>query len=279
MPTFVHPSLGGALRGLKLVSLAPNVPGPVAARELQDMGMEVTKVESPAGDPLHLAYPGWYGRLTHGQKIMPLDLKRSEAQSELNEQLADADVLLTSSRPSALARLGLDPGTIAQRYPRLAYVAITGEGEKPGHDLTYQACLGLVSDGMPRTLAADLMAARVAVQAVLALLFQRERTGKGEYAVVEIPAAAAVLVDPWREGLTRPDGILGGADPLYGIYTGRDGALLALAALEPDFRARVERELGVKDRPGLKAKFQERTAAEWEAWATARDLPLVALKP
>lgn len=278
MPALDLPALRQVLRGLKLVTLAPNLPGPAAARELQNLGMEVTKVEGPSGDPLHHAYPRWYARLTKDQSILKLDLKTESGRDELGYLLAKADVLLTSSRPQALARLGLTPQELASRYPRLVFVSLTSGGEKAGHDLTYQAELGLLGWEMPRTLLADLMASRTTVQATLALLFQRERTGKGGYVEISIPEAAALLTDPWNEGATKPDGILGGGDALYGIYEAKGGTRLAIAAIEPEFRARVERELGTKERDALQQKFFEKTAKEWEEWARSLDLPLAEVK-
>src|SRR5690606_20205433 len=96
----------------------------------------------------------------------------------------DADILITSSRPSALARLGLDAKNLRKTYPRLCHVAIVGESgkraEHAGHDLTYQARHGLVDPpSMPKALVADTAGAERAVSAALAMLYAREKTGKG----------------------------------------------------------------------------------------------------
>ena len=75
-------------------------------------------------------------------------MKSAEGQAKLAELLAGADVLLTSTRPAALARLGLDWPTLSARYPRLCHVAIVGypapDEDRAGHDLTYQASAGLL---------------------------------------------------------------------------------------------------------------------------------------
>jgi crotonobetainyl-CoA:carnitine CoA-transferase CaiB-like acyl-CoA transferase len=114
-----------SLRGVRLVTLAQNVPGPAAAARLQSFGASVVKVEPPNGDPLASSNPAWYESLAAGQEVVRLDLKSDSGRDRLDEHLAEADVLLTSNRLAALARLGLGPEELGARYPRLCYVAIT----------------------------------------------------------------------------------------------------------------------------------------------------------
>src|SRR5262245_65251204 len=129
------------LRHVRAVNLGTNLPGPVAAARLVELGATVTKVEPPDGDPVELVAPALYAELARGQDVVRLDLKTPDGRSELDRLLAGADVLLTSSRPSALARLGLGRDELAQRHPHLVHVAIVGrpepEQELAGHDLTY----------------------------------------------------------------------------------------------------------------------------------------------
>ena len=135
---------------MRIVTTAVTIPGPVAAARLRDLGAAVTKVEPPSGDPLVLAAPEWYERLVAGMEVVRLDLK---AES-LDGLLAGADVLLTSQRRAALARLGLAWASLHERHPGLAQVAILGEGERAGHDLTYLASRGLLDPPhLPRTVA------------------------------------------------------------------------------------------------------------------------------
>ena len=95
------------LDGMRAVSLAVNVPGPTAAAGLVALGASVTKVEPPAGDPLAAAHPAWYDELRAGQQVVTLDLKQEADRTGLEGLLETADLLLTSNRPGALARLGL----------------------------------------------------------------------------------------------------------------------------------------------------------------------------
>jgi crotonobetainyl-CoA:carnitine CoA-transferase CaiB-like acyl-CoA transferase len=256
---------------MRVVTTAVNIPGPVAAARLRDLGAAVTKVEPPSGDPLVLAAPEWYERLVAGIEVVQLDLKAEG----LDGLLAGADVLLTSQRRSALERLGLAWAGLHARHPGLAQVAILGEGERAGHDLTYLASRGLLDPPrLPRTVMADLMGAERAVSAVLAALLG----GGGSYVEVSLSEVADALAEPLRAGLTAPGGVLGGGLPTYGLYEASDG-WIAVAALEPGFRSRLAEGLGVAElsRSELAGAFRSRTAAEWEDWARELDLPLEAL--
>src|SRR5712671_206954 len=128
------------LQGVKIVSLALNAPGPVAAARLKKLGAGVTKVEPPTGDATSNVAPAWYASLCQGQTVLRLDLKNPDQRKQLDALLANADLLLASFRPSALKRLGLDWETLHARYPRLCFVGIIGyphpQEERTGHDLT-----------------------------------------------------------------------------------------------------------------------------------------------
>src|SRR5438132_29255 len=95
------------LENIHILTLAINLPGPLAVARLRQMGATVVKVEPPGGDPLSFAKPDWYRELHEGVEILPLDLKEKDHRDELNRQLERADLLMTATRPAALARLGL----------------------------------------------------------------------------------------------------------------------------------------------------------------------------
>ena len=149
------------LAGVRIVSLAVNIPGPLTAARLTQLGARVTAVLPPSGDPLQIYLPQWFDDLHVDQEVVTLDLKSPEGIAELDSLLTQADILITASRPSALARLGMDSHSVSVKHPRLCHIAIVGEsGERadsPGHDLTYQAINGLVNPpAMPTTLIADM---------------------------------------------------------------------------------------------------------------------------
>ena len=130
---------------------------------------------------------------------------------------------------------------------------------------------------MPRTLLADMAGAEQAVGAALALLLQRERGGEGGYVEVALADAAASMAEPLRYGTTAPGALLGGGRPEYNVYPASEG-WVAVAALEPHFRKRLENELGGDQAGHYRTWFKTRTAAEWEAWGKHMDIPIVAVK-
>jgi alpha-methylacyl-CoA racemase len=272
------------LAGLKIVSLAINLPGPVAVGRLRDLGASVTKIEPPEGDPLSRGCPEWYRTLHANVTVLRLDLKVAADRERLNPILAESDLLLTSSRPAALDRLGLSWSEVHRQFPRLCQVAIIGHAppdeNQPGHDLTYQATLGLVSlPEMPRVLVADLGGAEEAVSTAVSLLLARERGGAAAYAQVSLAEAAARFALPLQHGLTLSSGLLGGGWPGYNLYRALEG-WVAVAALEPHFAERLKLELAVESftHEALGVAFGRNTAAEWETWAATRDLPIVAVR-
>ena len=273
--------MSGPLAGVRVVTIAVNVPGPVAAARLAALGAHVTKVEPPGGDPLAAFVGAGYDELRVGQEVVTLDLKATDGRAALHDLLSSADVLLTSHRPAALARLGLSWDELHAAHPRLVQVAIVGhpaqDAEVPGHDLTYQAVNGLLGADLPRVLLADLGGGdRAAIEALAALL-GRGADGVGTYREVALSEAAADMARPYRWGLTRPGGLLAGGFPAYGVYACADGRV-AVAALEPHFHRRLLEVLGVEDtHEALAAAFAGRTRAAWEAWAAEHDVPLAAL--
>lgn len=272
------------LMGIRVVTLATNLPGPAAAAQLCRLGAHVTKVEPPAGDPMAVHCPSWYRALASGQTVISLDLKNAVHFQKFGELLRETELLLTSSRPAALERLSLDWKRIHEKYPRLCQAALVGHAAPnenvPGHDLTYQAAWGLVDPpGLPRTLMADLASAERLVSTGLALLLAREQSGNGDYAQVAIADVARQFAEPLRHGLTIPGGPLGGGTPGYQVYRTCAG-WIAIAALEPHFweKMKSELQLEVGDYEELASRFLARTAADWEKWAAERDLPIVAVR-
>jgi crotonobetainyl-CoA:carnitine CoA-transferase CaiB-like acyl-CoA transferase len=268
------------LRGIKVVSLAINTPGPVAAARLAGMGAAIVKVEPPAGDPLKTSARPWYDALCRSQTVVSLDLKDPGGRMKLDDLLADADLLIVSFRPSALRRLGLDCENLHARHPRLCCVGIIGypapRDERSGHDLTYLADTGLLSPPvLPRSLFVDLAGAENCVSLALALLLNFSRTGEAACGFVSLYECAQDLAQPFQAGLTAPGGVLSGDFPLYSVYQASDG-WIAIAALEPHFASGLISELGLSkaDRPSLEKAFRSRSAADWEAWALERGLPL-----
>lgn len=285
------------LHGIRILSLALNLPGPAALMRCRRMGASCTKLEPPSGDPMgHYNAPA-YAELHEGVKVVQADLKTPQGQEALHRELGRADILLTSFRPSALEKLGLGWKALHGRYPTLSQVAIVGapgaRAEEPGHDLTYLADNGLVPGlELPATLYADMGGSLMASEAVLqAALRKHERYAgggdphpEGLYLEVALSDAAGYLALPRRWGLTQPQGSVGGAHAGYRVYPCQDGRV-AVAALEPHFAARLCAAAGVAGsdmkamfapdtHAAIAAFFAARSCAELDRLATEQDLPI-----
>ena len=286
------------LRGVRVLSLALNLPGPAAFMRLKAMGATCIKAEPPgpkgapagtSGDPMGQYNPTAYATLHQGIKVLGIDLKTDKGQVRLHQELARTDLLLTSFRPSALAKLGLGWKALQKAYPQLSVVAIVGapgaRAEEPGHDLTYLAEAGLVNDmSLPATLFADMGGALMASEAALMAVLNQRTSGKGSFQEVALSDAAAWLALPRSWGLTQPAGAVGGAHAGYRVYACKNGRV-AVAALEPHFAAALCRVAGV-NMADLRAMFQPQTHASITAFfagqtrkqldklAAANDIPL-----
>ena len=269
------------LQGVRVVAATTNIPGPMAAARLAELGAAVWKVEPLRGDPLEAAAPQWYARLLERVDVARLDLSDSHDRDALHERIAAADVLVTAMRARALERAGIANDMVRERSPGVVQVAIVGESgphrDRAGHDLTYQARAGLLSPpAMPRTLVGDLAAAERAVSAILAALIARARDGRGCYVEIGIVQAAEEFAAPLRYGLTTPTGALGGGLATYRVYRASDG-WVAVAALEPHFMEGLREILEIDgvDADAISAAIARRPAKEWAQLAQARDVPLV----
>lgn len=290
-----------ALAGVRILSLALNLPGPAALMRCRAMGAACTKFEPPSGDPMRGYNPAAYRELHHGVKVREVDLKSAHGLATLHGELEKTDVLLTSFRPSALGRLGLSWPALHARHPMLCQVAIVGgagaAAEAPGHDLTYLAAHGLVPGlDLPATLYADmggsLMASEAVLQAALHLNARYQgggETPRGIFIEVALGDAARYLGLPRHWGLTQPGGSVGGAHAGYRVYPCRDGRV-AVAALEPHFAASLCRQAGVagsgrdlmsqpSTHEAIAAFLAVRTRAELDRIASEHDIPMHTLPP
>lgn len=281
------------LRGVRVLSLALNLPGPAALMRLAEMGARCTKVNPPAGDPMQHYTPDGYALLHKGVKHQTLDLKTEADQAALHKLLAQTDVLLTSFRPSALVKLGLGWKNLHKKYPALSLIEVVGApgplAEIPGHDLTYQAEVGLVNGmDLPPSLFADMGGALMASEATLKAVLALKTTGKGSHHEVALSDAAAWLALPRQLRMTTPDGAVGGAHAGYRMYACKNGRV-AVAALEPHFALRLCEAAGVKlanpvkdlfkpaTRQAIETFLAGQTRAQLDKLAEAKDIPLMTL--
>jgi len=194
------------LAGLKVVELARILAGPWAGQVLADLGAEVVKVESPAGDdtrswgpPFIADHDGgrsaaYYHACNRGKRSVIADFTTAEGQAQVRGLVAEADVLIENFKVGGLAKYGLDYASLSALNPRLVYCSITGFGQsgpyaaRAGYDFIVQGMGGIMSltgepDGAPQKIGvafADIMTGLYAVIAIQAALQMRDRTGRGQ---------------------------------------------------------------------------------------------------
>jgi crotonobetainyl-CoA:carnitine CoA-transferase CaiB-like acyl-CoA transferase len=195
------------LDGIRVLDLTTVVVGPSCTLRLADHGAEIIKLESPEGDMLRtLGGPspsghgsGKYLHFNRRKRSICLDLKQAPARDAARRVLGQCDVLVSNIRPSALTRLGLDADATRAADPRLVHCSITGFGPggpyrgRPAYDTVLQGAAGVAGlslkrDGTPRyapLLLCDHVVGEITAGAIIAALFQRERTGIG--CALEIP--------------------------------------------------------------------------------------------
>lgn len=289
------------LKGVRILSLALNLPGPAALMRCQTMGATCIKLEPPAhptapkgssGDPMAMYAQTAYAAMHQGVKTLCADLKSDAGQKVLRRELAKADVLITSFRPSALDKLGLGWKTLHKAYPQLSLVAIFGasgeRAEEPGHDLTYMAEHDLVTGlDLPASLYADMGGSLMVSEAILQARLQQLQKGKSVRLEVALSGAAGYLGLPRAWGLTTAGAAVGGGHAGYRVYACKDGRV-AMAALEPHFAASLAEAAGLADsrvtsmfkpesHAAIAAFLAGKTRKQLDALALAKDIPLQTL--
>ncbi|HET7821778.1 MAG TPA: CoA transferase [Ornithinibacter sp.] len=257
----------GPLSGLLVADFSRILAGPYATMLLADLGAEVVKVESPAGDdtrtwspPLRDGISTYYLGVNRNKRSVALDLKDATDLAAARELADRADVLVENFKPGGLARFGLDYTSVCATNPRVVYASISGFGsgpggrDLPGYDLMVQAISGLMSltgspDGPPYRAGIsvfDVMAGLHATIGVLAALNARHDTGRGQHVEVNLLSSAlsglvnqasafvAGGVVPTRMGNSHPS--LFPYEPL----PCSDGDLIITAGNNGQFRRLVE---------------------------------------
>ena len=218
----------GPLAGVRVLELATVIMGPYGAQLLGDLGADVIKVETDRGDGSRVMGGGPHPELSgialnlhRNKRSIGLDLKHPTGRDVVLRLLERCDVLVTNLRPEPLRRLGLDWDSLAGTFPRLVHCQAQGfrsdtaESARPAYDDIIQALTGFPQlTGMAfgdlhfaPSIIADKVAGMFIAQGVLAALFARERTGRGQH--VEIPMFDAALAFNLVEHLARaavPDG-------------------------------------------------------------------------
>jgi len=285
------------LQGIKVLDFTIAMAGPLAAQRLGDMGAEVIKVESFAGDltrvftlqDLNLGEDTTsYLALNRNKRSIAIDLKRAEGKEIVLALAREVDIVLQNFRPGVAERLGIAYEQVREVNPRIVYTSISGYGETgplcdaPGQDLLAQGFSGLtfsagVRDGMPHpapTYFVDTCASHLATEGVLAALVQRSVTGEGQHVKTNLLSAAleaqsqevmTCMLTGVAARRTRAPYASAWLEPPYGIYRTRDSWL----ALPQNDMHVVGRVVGsqalvehVESRPD---RFDREASDEWRS--------------
>lgn len=268
---------------MRIVDLSRLLPGPFATLCLQGLGHEVVKVEDPNGGdylrhvPPQLTLDGrlhgaWFAALNRGKKSVTLDLRTEADRGLLYRLLARADVLLESFRPGVMARLGLHPEALLERFPRLVVASLTGWGQTgplaalPGHDIGFLSLAGMFghgTPGVPRVQWGDLAAG-----GLLAALRVVDAVGRGGGRWLDV-AMLDGLVGLQQTQFAQlaagaaPDGTLTGEIPVYNLYRCADGGYVSVGALEARFMEPLASAAGDLSAAALERLF---ATAPRDAW-------------
>ena len=198
--------MAGALEGIKILDLTSVGFGPYACQILGDYGAEVIKIESPEGDITRGIAPfrnkgmgHFFINANRNKKSLVLDLKTKKGKAVFFKLVEKSDVVMTSIRPAAMERLGIDFTACKQINPSLIYVALVGFGQsgpyakRPAYDDIIQGVSGMAAmqggrEGNPTFVNAsvcDKICSQIAAHATLAALFARTKSGTGQ--LVEVP--------------------------------------------------------------------------------------------
>jgi crotonobetainyl-CoA:carnitine CoA-transferase CaiB-like acyl-CoA transferase len=241
------------LTGVRVLDLSQLLPGPACTVRLAWLGAEIVKVEPPAGDPARTIYGGvLWDQFNRGKRSVVLNLKDAGDRQRALELAKDADVVVEGFRPGVAERLGVGFDAVRALRSDVVYCSIVGfppgneHEHEPSHDLTFMAEAGALGAAgswsaqgaapvRPLVPMGDLFAAGSAVEAILAALLRRARTGEGARITISMLDALRYAVA--ARGPIGADGDVPHAhlDPANDLYRTADGRYIAIAALEPKF--------------------------------------------
>ena len=255
------------LDGLLVADFTRVLAGPLAAMTLGDLGAEVIKVESPAGDETRTWMPPesaagestYFQAVNRNKRSVVLDLGDPGDAALARELAARADVLIDNFKPGTLERFGLGTERLRSDNPRLVHCSITGFGTgpgaaMPGYDPLVQALSGLMSitgpaDGEASKVGValvDVIAGQAAAVAVLAALAARERSGAGQRIEIDLLSSALSALVNQASGYLNAGAVpqrLGNVHPSiepFATYAAGDGSLMICAGNDRQFAALCE---------------------------------------
>jgi crotonobetainyl-CoA:carnitine CoA-transferase CaiB-like acyl-CoA transferase len=309
----------GPLSGVRVLDLSAYIAGPYGCTLLADQGADVIKIEPPDGDNLR-KYPSTlqnesraFMGVNRSKRGLALDLKKPEGLAALLRLVRSADVLVHNFRPNVPKRLGIDFDQLSQLNPRLIYCAVTGYGDtgplkdKAGYDQVLQTMTGMCvtqgkRGGAPEIIygsVVDYYAAALVASGVASALYERERSGRGQFVGVSLLRSALAMQSArliWVDGEPRDIGRDFRSGGITGLHPTQEGYLY-LSANTTRFWTTLCQKVGLPELasnerydtvrkraqhadeivPKLHEALHARTALEWESYL-GDDVPCAAAR-
>ncbi|MEO6652923.1 MAG: CaiB/BaiF CoA-transferase family protein [Ilumatobacteraceae bacterium] len=278
------------LEGLLVADFTRVLSGPHCTRMLSDLGATVVKIEPPGGDvtrfsaPRRNSMPTYYVQQNTGKQSISIDFGRPEGTAIAMRLAEQADIVVENFRPGVMAKFGLDYAAVAARNPRIVYASITGYGatgpwmHRRAYAPVVQAETGLTKSqgdhgrgGVYRTdrhSHADVYTSLDAAAGILAALYQRERTGRGQW--IDIAMAQVMLYvnehvhDELYDGDIDPDWVRSFGNDAQPVVTVANGDSVAIAG-HPAARGNFEMYVALIERPELAHDARFTTPADRQA--------------
>ena len=251
------------LSGVRVLDLSRILAGPWCAMVLGDLGAEVIKVEHPErgddtrdwGMRIGSTETAYFNSVNRNKRSITLDLQTAEGQEIASELARKSDVVIQNFKFGGIEKMGLGYEQLSAQHPELIYCSITGydrtgpEAARPGYDLVIQGETGLMAlNGEANqpplkfgVAVVDMVTGMYAAQAILAALFEREKTGKGRHIGMALFDCGLMITayygleallkgeDPPRYGNSHPS-----ITP-YGVYDAQDGPLVVACGNNSQF--------------------------------------------
>lgn len=295
------------LAGIRVLDFSHALAGPYCTMLLADLGADVAKIESPKGDQTRFWGPpfidgesSYFLSINRNKRSVVLDLKSRRGIADARALAIAADVVVENFKPGAMSRLGLDAPRLRELKPALVYASISGYGQHQptlaGYDQIAQGTSGMMSINAPPCAGptkvgipiGDITSGMFATHAILASLFDRERTGEGRYIDVALNDSLLALMtyqagrlfatgrSPKSDGnhhaTITPYGSFAASDGFINLAVGSNDQFARFAeaigqpelAQEPRFATNALRQ-GARDELTdiIESRLKQHTRAEW----------------
>jgi len=309
------------LAGIRVLDFTRILAGPFCTMKLGDMGAEVIKIEQPekgddtrtCGPPFINGESAYFLAVNRNKKSLTLDIKSKEGKEIIRKLIKKSDVVVENFRAGVMEKLGFGYKHVKKINPKIIYCSISGYGQtssrshQPSYDLIVQGESGLMDvtgfpDGPPTKVGislADVTAGNLAFEGILLALFQRQRTGKGQFVdislldgLLSLFAYQAQIALSSNQHVTRkgnrhptivPYETFAASDGYINIAVGSEAHWKKFCevigrtdlAVHSDFMTNSQR---VRNREKLEAilipLLKVKTCTEWESLFTKADVPV-----